>query len=253
VKNETGRAFDAPPVRPDRVRCVHCGMPVRGSVADCWSCGLPALDETAKPQPVAEVVAAKGPARPTDVRIVRVLILAVGAAAAVAIVLVTVALLVPADRGSTLHRFADKVRGDGWERLETSAFTVDLPGKPVESVWTPAASHPKPGQTWKGSASGVAAEVSVASVGDPSAPIEGREEARKLLEGLAAERGGKVSDVQAVTMLGAVGLDATIGAAGDTQVRARGVVIAGTAHVFVVQGRREDFDRFTTSFRLTGR
>jgi hypothetical protein len=248
VKNESqiGRAFDAPPVRPNRVRCVHCGMPVRGTLTECWSCGLTALDEDA----VAAPVERPSEQAPAPTRVARLAIAGVGAVLAVALVLVAVSVLVPTERTATLRRLVDRASGDEWHQVATPSFSVDLPGRAVKVSWPPGPGHPEAGQGWRASGRGMIAIVDVAPLPGPATTIDGEAGARTLVKGLADERHATLGAVQAVTMLGAVGVDATVTIPGAAVSHVRAVLLSGSAYLLTLEGARADFDRMVASFRL---
>jgi hypothetical protein len=223
-------------------------MPVRGTLTDCWSCGLPALDETAVAPP-AKPERVEAPAR---ARAARVVVGAAGLALVVVLVLVAVTVLVPTERTSTVRRLVDRARGDDWHQVTTPAFSIDLPGPPVETAWPPGAGHPEPGRTWRATGRGLVATVTTAPLAGPAATIDGEARARDLLRGVGEERRSTLDTPEAVTVLGAVGADATLTAPTGVVSYARAVVIAGAAYTLVMDGGRADFRRMANSFRLGG-
>jgi hypothetical protein len=223
-------------------------MPVRGSIADCWSCGLPARDESAVPREARK----EQQQAPPRARAARFVVGAAGLGVVVALVLVSVAVLVPTERTSTVRRLVDRIRGDDWHQVATPGFSIDLPAKPVETAWPPGSGHPAPGRTWQATSGNVVATVTSATLPGTAAAIDGQATARDLLRGVAEERQGTLGTSQAVTVLGAVGADATVTTPGRRLSYVRAVVIAGSAYTLVMEGSRADFRRMADSFRLGG-
>ncbi len=239
---EAGRPRSELTPRPGRVRCAHCSMPVRGTVARCWSCGLdPAGDGEPSGPGAVPAIASPGLAHPA---------LLLGAGLVVALALLGgSAVLRPASLGDHgVRNIAARLQGATWGRAEVLGVSASFPALPVRSSIPPGRGLPPVGGYLVATGSGLRTELLVFQLAAARPGADGQAAgADALVDGYASFSASQVLRRAPLVVHGGSGLDAVLRGAGG-QVRVRATVVGATGYLMAVTGPDGAFRRFTASF-----
>ncbi len=238
--------------RPDRIRCITCGMPVRGGATVCWSCGS---DPRSADAPVA--ADDTGPTVERRPRTVAGIALRLAGVVVVAALIVGVAVVLLPSRTSPVRTLADSITGRGWQIATRPQLVVDLPGTATDRRLDASILGPfDQGSALDATGSGLHAIVATLHVSPPGATLTLTDLSAKF----AATNGLRITSSASSVFAGATSLrsEATATSGGRRRAWVEAVVIGDHAYVLALTGEvalptTADRDRLLASFGVTDR